>query len=229
MSSRGLFLILVTVLAAACADGAERASYLAQTTERCPAVDAMAAQRSTQPLPADFRPVSVIRCTFALTDFGSATSPRSDFTWTAAQRSTGPFDNLVDALRVQPQRSDGKPVCPAVLLSPVLVRPCREPAHAATVLLAELGNPAAAALRELPAAPDPPACSAAGTPAGDRQEQNGPRPGDPAATAARSGTAHRRPTNVPQRSQPHSPTAVRPRHDGAPPGTRTPNPRIKRT
>ena len=109
MSSRGFPLILAALLAAACADGADRASYLTRTTERCPAVDALAAQRSTQPLPPDLRPVSVVRCTFAPTSLGSATSPGSAFTWTAAQRSTGPFESLVDALRLQPRTATASP------------------------------------------------------------------------------------------------------------------------
>jgi hypothetical protein len=69
-----------------------------------------------------------------------------------------------------------------------------------------------------------------------RNPQHPPRPGsrnpngpiDPATDVAVKRAAHVRPTHVPQRSRPHSHEAIRPGHTGAPPGTRTPNPRIKR-
>ena len=52
-------------------------------------------------------------------------------------------------------------------------------------------------------------------------------PSDPAANVAVRTASHVRPTHVPQRSRPYSHEAIRPAHTGAPPGTRTPNPRIK--
>jgi hypothetical protein len=116
---RGLLVAVLNL--AACSEGPQRTPYLPQTAEPCPAVDALAAQRSAQPLPADFRPVSAVRCTFALAGPGSAASSASGLVWATSQRSAGPFGALVRALRLLPQKQDGNPVCPAVLAVPVLL------------------------------------------------------------------------------------------------------------
>jgi hypothetical protein len=107
----------------ACSSGDPgHAPYLRQSTVACPAVDALAPQRSTDPLPADFRPVSAVRCTFRL-GFGQATaSPSGGIEWAAAQRSTGPFGDLVRALRLPPPRQrGGTRACTAIFILPTLV------------------------------------------------------------------------------------------------------------
>lgn len=122
VSARRISVLLVVVLAlAACANGAERAPHLTQPAAPCPAVDDLAGQRSAEPLPADFRPVSAIRCTFRLTVRQPAASPAAGFAWATAQRSTGPFDDLVRALHLPPQEPDGERACPAVFVMPVLL------------------------------------------------------------------------------------------------------------
>ena len=122
MSVRRIGLLLVAVLAvAACSSGSERGLYLAQPAVSCPPVDRLAGQRSGDPLPADFRPVSAVRCTFRLTLAQSAGSPSSGFAWVAAQRSVGPFDDLARALRLPPQEQNGDPVCAAVFVMPLLL------------------------------------------------------------------------------------------------------------
>lgn len=122
MSVRRIGLVLVAVLAvAACSNGSGRAPYLTQPAASCPTVDGLAGQRSADPLPTDFRPVSAVRCTFRQTVAQSAGSPSSGFAWVAAQRSAGPFDDLVRALHQPPQEQNGEPVCAAVFVMPVLL------------------------------------------------------------------------------------------------------------
>ena len=84
-------------------------------------MDGLAGQRFGDPLPADFRPVSAVRCTFRLTVAQSAGSPSSGFAWVAAQRSAGRLDDLVRALHLPPQERNGEPVCTAVFVMPVLL------------------------------------------------------------------------------------------------------------
>lgn len=122
MGVRRIGLLLVAVMAAAvCSNASGHAAYLTQTVASCPTVDGLAGQRSAGPLPMDFRPVSVVRCTFRLTVARSAGSPSSGFVWAAAQRSAGPFDDLVRALHQPPQEANGESVCAAVFVMPVLL------------------------------------------------------------------------------------------------------------
>ncbi|MDW5328303.1 hypothetical protein [Plantactinospora sp. KLBMP9567] len=115
-------MVLVAVLAVAgCSNASGRAPYLTQPAVACPTVDRLAGQRSADPLPADFRPVAAVRCTFRLTVAQSAGPPSSGLTWAAAQRATGPFDDLVRALRLPPPETTGDLVCPAVFVMPVLL------------------------------------------------------------------------------------------------------------
>jgi hypothetical protein len=123
MDFRRFGLVSLAVLAAvACSSGIRgSAPYLRQSTVACPAVDALAPQRSADPLPADFRPVSAVRCTFGLIVNRSAAPPSGGVAWSVAQRSTGPFDDLVRALRLPPPEQDGVRACPAIFVLPVLV------------------------------------------------------------------------------------------------------------
>jgi len=122
MSVRRIGLLLVAVLAVgACSSGSGRALYLTQPVVSCPPVDGLAGQRSGNPLPRDFRPVAAVRCTFRLTVAHATGSPSTSFAWVAAQRSVGPFDDLVRALHLPPQEQTGEPVCAAVFVMPVLL------------------------------------------------------------------------------------------------------------
>ncbi len=122
MSVRRIGLVFVAIVAgAACSSGSGRAPHLTQSEGSCPTVDVLAGQPSADPLPTDFRPVSAVRCTFRLAVNQSAASPSSGFAWVAAQRSTGPFDDLVRALHLPPQEQDGEPVCTADFIMPVLL------------------------------------------------------------------------------------------------------------
>jgi hypothetical protein len=121
MSIRGIGLVLAVLAAAACSGSSGRAPYLTQPAEPCPAVEALAPQRSADPLPADFEPVSAVRCgfTFVVVQPGASRSP--GLGWRAAYRSTGPFDDLVRALRLPPQERRGSAACPAVHVPPRLL------------------------------------------------------------------------------------------------------------
>jgi hypothetical protein len=122
MSLRRIGFVLVAVLAAAaCSNGSGRKPYLTQPAASCPTVDGLAGRRSADPLPANFRPVSAIRCTFRLTVAQSAGSASSGFAWVAVQRSAGPLDDLVRALHLPPQEQHGEPKCAAVFVMPVLL------------------------------------------------------------------------------------------------------------
>nr|WP_221378876.1 hypothetical protein [Actinoplanes polyasparticus] len=111
-------MFVAIVAGAACSSGSGRAPYLTQSAGSCPTV---AERPSADPLPTDFRPVSAVRCTFRLAVHQSAASPSSGFAWVTAQRSTGPFDDLVRALHLPPQEQDGEPVCTADFVMPVLL------------------------------------------------------------------------------------------------------------
>lgn len=153
MSVQRIGLLLVAVLAmAACSNGSGRAPYLTQPALSCPTVDELGGQPSADPLPADFRPVSAVRCTFRLTVAQPAGSPSSDFAWVAAQRSAGPFDDLVRALRLPPQEQDGEAVCPAVFVMPVLL--ALTDASGNTLLPALPGTVCRTPLPEVPSALD---------------------------------------------------------------------------
>jgi hypothetical protein len=111
------WLLVIVLTLPACADDATGGgSLLAQTSRPCPAVDALTPRRTTEPLPGGFQPVSAVRCTFQVT-LGAP----DGFDWVAAQRSTGPFDALVHALRLPPEKPSGDSVCPAVMLPPHLL------------------------------------------------------------------------------------------------------------
>ncbi|MFV2017384.1 hypothetical protein [Micromonospora sp. LOL_023] len=112
---------MAVLAVAACSNGTERALYLTQPVLSCPSVDGLAGQRLADPLPADFRPVSAVRCTFRLALTKSVSSPTPGFAWVAAHRSAGPFDDLVQALHLPPQEQIGEPVCAAVFVMPVLL------------------------------------------------------------------------------------------------------------
>jgi hypothetical protein len=122
MNARRIGWVLVAVLAAAaCSDGSGDASYLTQTAAACPAVDALTGQRFAKPLPAEFRPVSAVQCTFRHAGPQSTGSPSYGLVWVTALRSTGPFDDLVRALLLPPYEVDGEVACPAILVMPVLL------------------------------------------------------------------------------------------------------------
>ncbi|WP_203714139.1 hypothetical protein [Asanoa siamensis] len=116
-------MVVATVLAlVGCSGPPDRAAYLDQSANSCPAVDALSAARSADPLPADFRPISVTRCTFRLALASPGVTVSSGGTaWSSAQRATGPFDDLVRALRLPPEEPAGDLVCPAVHLMPELL------------------------------------------------------------------------------------------------------------
>jgi hypothetical protein len=114
--------LMAVVAAAACSSGSPgRVAYLRQSAAACPAVDELTRQRSADPLPAGFRPVSAIRCTFQLLLGQVAPSSSAGFAWAVAQRSTGPFDDLVRVLHLPPPEHDGELACPAVFIMPVLL------------------------------------------------------------------------------------------------------------
>jgi hypothetical protein len=97
--------------------------YLAPPTVNCPAT----AGARAEPLTADFVPVSASRCTFTLVVEqpsdkvrASPAGRRGGWEWQTVQRSRGPFDALVKALRTPAPARPGK-VCPDILHAPTVV------------------------------------------------------------------------------------------------------------
>lgn len=139
------------VALSACADDVTRASALRQPELACPAVDALAGQRSADPLPANFRPVEAVRCTFRLS-IRPSEGPSSGMVWATAQRSTGPLDDLVGALRRPPPEVSGDYACPATMVMPELL--ALTDAAGATLLPALPGSVCGTPLPEVRSAVD---------------------------------------------------------------------------
>jgi hypothetical protein len=100
--------------------------YLPPPTVNCPAT-AGARPARAEPLAAGFVPVSASRCTFTLAIDepsdkvkASPAGRRGGWEWQAVQRSRGPFDALVKALRTPAPATPGK-VCPDVLHAPTVL------------------------------------------------------------------------------------------------------------
>jgi hypothetical protein len=84
----------------------------------CPGVDATAERLADQPLPVDFVPESAVLCNTGFPALPSGVTVPVP----PARRSTGPFDDLVKALREPPPEPPaGELVCPAMLQAPILL------------------------------------------------------------------------------------------------------------
>ena len=88
----------------------------------CPAVSPRQPISSTKPLSADFRPVSAAVCDFEVVVRPGATGIGAGWQWTRVQRTDGPLDALVAALRTPPPTRRGNDlVCPAVAQLPMYI------------------------------------------------------------------------------------------------------------
>ncbi|MDI6103748.1 hypothetical protein QLQ12_34555 [Actinoplanes sp. NEAU-A12] len=117
-------MVLAVLLALAGCDGAAGSGgpqprYL-NPAGSCPGVDASAERLADQPLPGDFRPVSVVLCD--LQPEALASRAGGTIRPPAVRRSIGPFDDLVRALRGPlPEPPRGEFACPAMLQAPMLL------------------------------------------------------------------------------------------------------------
>jgi hypothetical protein len=142
-----VFVVLPAGCGAAGTTRAPAARYLSPPTVNCPAITGLA---RAEPLAAGFVPVVAGRCTFTLVVEGPvaespvaespvAESPaarqpgdklkaprgagragRAGWEWVAVQRSSGPFDALVKALRA-PAAAGTSTICPDVLNAPIVL------------------------------------------------------------------------------------------------------------
>lgn len=120
--ANALSTVAVLALPTACSHADEPVRYLTQPAVACPAVDALAPQRTADPLPAGFWPVTVVRCRLRIAPFGPGrASGSTGLVWSDAARSNGPFDALVRALRLPPQPRDGTAACPASYVLPMVL------------------------------------------------------------------------------------------------------------
>ena len=88
----------------------------------CPAVNPRQPVSSTGPLGADFQPVSAAVCQFEVVVRPGENGIGGGLQWTKVQRTDGPFDALVAALRTPPPtRREGGLVCPAVAQAPMYI------------------------------------------------------------------------------------------------------------
>jgi hypothetical protein len=110
---RSLLLLCVLVLAG-CAGGRTTPRYLYPPLAACPAVNPHVPLAPPAPLAAGFRPVAAAKCTFDPVAIASPQGVRGDWAWRTVQRSDGPFDALVSALRTPPEtHRGGRLACPA--------------------------------------------------------------------------------------------------------------------
>ena len=110
---RSLLLICVLVLAG-CAGERAAPRYLYPPLAECPAVNPHVPLAQPAPLPAGFRPVAAARCTFDPVAVASREGVSGGWAWRIVQRSDGPFEALVSALRTPPETHRGAHlICPA--------------------------------------------------------------------------------------------------------------------
>ena len=110
-----LMAALLTVTGCGGSSGAGEAPprYL-NPTGSCPGIDATAQTLTDQPLPEQFQPVSAVLC--AWPPAGVPSPAASAGAAPTIRRSTGPFDDLLQALRTPPPEPSGKEIaCPAML------------------------------------------------------------------------------------------------------------------
>jgi hypothetical protein len=110
---RSLLLLCVLVLAG-CAGESAAPRYLYPPLAACPAVNPHVPLAPPAPLAAGFRPVAAARCTFDPVAVASREGVSGGWAWRTVQRSDGPFEALVSALRTPPEtHRAGHLICPA--------------------------------------------------------------------------------------------------------------------
>jgi hypothetical protein len=126
--------VVLAAVAAGCAEAAGGPRYLYPPAAPCPGLDSNEPASSSPkpdaslsvmvgPLPSvlgvDFRAVSVTVCTF---DVVVKESPAGGWRWRSVERSDGPVDELVRALRMPPPpKPKGELICPAMVQSPLVI------------------------------------------------------------------------------------------------------------
>ncbi|GIE28185.1 hypothetical protein Ait01nite_012300 [Actinoplanes italicus] len=102
---------------AGCAGGGAPPRYL-NPAGSCPGVDAAAERLTDRPLPADFVAVSAVLCHSGLPGLPSGAPAAQP----SARRSTGPFGDLLTALREPPPEPPrGEFACPAMMQAPIVL------------------------------------------------------------------------------------------------------------
>jgi hypothetical protein len=119
--------VLIGFALTGCSDSPVAPEYL--PPGQCPPLTAGPTVSPAPPgaLPGDFAAVEVRRCTYTMLlapQSPAAPSPAAadrGWVWQSVQRSAGPLDDLVRALRLPPPERDdsGDTVCPAVATAPV--------------------------------------------------------------------------------------------------------------
>jgi hypothetical protein len=116
--------VLVTVGLAGCSAGGDDGApkYLYPPDAFCPGVDPHRAVATPAPLTPDITPVTVTICTFDTVFNGSPGVDRQEWEWRNVRRSTGPFSDLITALRTPPPtHRTGDQVCPAMMQTPMFI------------------------------------------------------------------------------------------------------------
>jgi hypothetical protein len=114
-----LLAVLLTVVGCGGSGGSDVQTRYLNPTGSCPGVDASAERLADQPLPEDFVPESAVFCTTV----HPALPSRVGVPAQPARRSTGPFDDLLKALRETPptEPPGDELACPAMLQAPILL------------------------------------------------------------------------------------------------------------
>jgi hypothetical protein len=130
-SPRAAIVLVVLLAVAGCAGtgdtGDAAVRYLEQPAVSCPASGGTVTT-APQPLAADFVPVTASMCTFRLViQVGASGTPatpsnaRGGWQWQTVQRSSGPFTQLLQALRSPGPISSPSTICPSIAAAPFLL------------------------------------------------------------------------------------------------------------
>jgi hypothetical protein len=118
MWSIPVVLLAVLLVVPGCGNAGGDAPRYLNPAGSCPGVDPGAQRLADQPLPADFVAVSAVLCQPGLPGLPSGAPAGAP----AVRRSTGPFGDLLAALREPPPEPPrGEYACPAMLQAPILL------------------------------------------------------------------------------------------------------------
>jgi hypothetical protein len=113
-----LFAAVLAVAGCGGTGGSEGSPRYLNPAGSCPGVDASAERMADQPLPADFVPESAVLCNTPLPAYPSGVTVPAP----PARRSTGPFGDLLKALREPPPKPPGGELaCPAMMQAPIVL------------------------------------------------------------------------------------------------------------
>jgi hypothetical protein len=115
-----MIVVIAAALSGGCARTESEPRYLYPPQAPCPAVNPHVVVPAAAPLNADFRPVTAAICTFEALALANRGGLDGGWAWRSVQRTDGPLDALLTALRTPPPRHrGGEPACPESAQAPM--------------------------------------------------------------------------------------------------------------